>query len=461
MRRALIRRKLGAVHRVLDRAINAAEMPGAVVLARMPREGEMLEHESVRGRAVLRPEQVPMARDTLFDLASLTKVLATTSAVMLLAQRGALALDEPVARYLPAFGERGKAQLTLRHLLTHSSGLHPWRPYHELLLARERKKHVKLIGTPEARRYVLDSIFRSALVHESGTAAVYGDLDFIVLGALVEEITGETLDVFCRREIFEPLGMLHTGFNPLRAGAAPVKAAAEEGATDAVDAANAPTTGEAPAAAANANAASADAANPGAASAQDADSADAASELQPAAPVKAAPPAAMQAPPPAAPIDKRRIAATENCPWRRRILWGEVHDPNASVMGGVAGHAGLFGTADDIMRFAGAVLDAWHGKDGLFAPDWMRRFAARQGLPEGSNWALGWDTPSAQGSSAGRLFSADSIGHLGFTGTSLWIDLPAQAVVVMLASRMHLVAKQSRFALRAEVHDLLREAFAA
>lgn len=398
MRHALIRRKLGAVHRVLDRAIDAAEIPGAVVLARMPREGEMLEHESVRGRAVLRPEQIPMARGTVFDLASLTKVLATTSAVMLLAQRGALALDEPVARYLPAFGAQGKAQLTLRHLLTHSSGLRPWRPYHELLLERERKKHVKLIGTAEARRYVLDSIFRSALVHESGTAAVYGDLDFIVLGALVEEITGETLDLFCSREIFEPLGMQHTGFNPLRAGQAPENAAAAE--------------------------------------------AEARAQ-------------------PGAPACKRRIAATENCPWRRRILWGEVHDPNASVMGGVAGHAGLFGTADDIMRFAGAVLDAWHGKDGLFAPDWMRRFATPQGLPEGSSWALGWDTPSAQGSSAGRLFSADSIGHLGFTGVSLWIDLPAQAVVVMLASRMHLVAKQSRFALRPQVHDLLREAFAA
>jgi CubicO group peptidase (beta-lactamase class C family) len=218
-------------------------------------------------------------------------------------------------------------------------------------------------------------------VHEPGSAAVYGDLDFIVLGAVVEAVSGERLDAFARSRIFEPLGMRDTFFVPV-----------------------------------------------GAALAEDV---------------------------------KRRVAATENCPWRERIVWGEVHDPNSAVMGGVAGHAGLFSTADDVMRFAQAWIDAWHGREGLLPAARVREFAARQELPPGSDWALGWDTPTEGASSAGRFFSRDSIGHLGFTGTSLWIDLAAEAAVVMLTNRVHLVAKRSKFALRPEVHDLIREAFAA
>ncbi len=379
MRHAAIRRKLAKVDRALDRAIEAAEMPGAVVLARMQRDGEWLEHLSVRGLAVTRPERVPMARETIFDLASLTKVIATTTALMLLLDEDRLALDDPVAKVLPHFGERDKERVTLRHLLTHSSGLHPWRGFHETLLERERKKGEHWIGTRAARDWILESICRSALVHESGSAAVYGDLDFIVLGAVVEAVSGKPLDQFCGERIFAPLGMHETRF--LRA--------------------------------------------------------------------------------PASEAERGRFAATENCPWRGRIVWGEVHDPNAAAMGGVAGHAGLFATADDVMRFGSALLDAWHGRSTALPRERLLEFARRQQLPAGSDWALGWDTPSAGGSSSGKHFSAQSIGHLGFTGTSLWIDLDADAVVVMLTNRIHLVAKKSKFTLRTEIHDLVREAFAA
>jgi CubicO group peptidase (beta-lactamase class C family) len=379
VRHAAIRRKLGKVDRALERAIEAAEMPGAVVLARMHRDGEWLEHLSVRGLAASRPERIPMARETIFDLASLTKVLATTSAVMLLVDEGRLVLDDPVAKLLPHFGERDKERVTLRHLLTHASGLHPWRGFHELLLERERKKGEHWIGTKAASDWILESICRSALVHESGSAAVYGDLDFIVLGAVVEAASAQTLDQFCRERIFAPLGMDETRF--LRA--------------------------------------------------------------------------------PANEAERRRFAATENCPWRGRIVWGEVHDPNAAAMGGVAGHAGLFAPADDVMRFATTLLDVWHGRSQLLPRERLVEFATRQQLPPGSDWALGWDTPTAGGSSSGRYFSPQSIGHLGFTGTSLWIDFEAEAAVVMLTNRIHLVAKKSKFTLRAEIHDLLREAFAA
>ena len=384
MKWSVIQRKLGKVDRVIDKAIAQAEIPGAVVLARMPRDGEELEHVSQRGVAVIRPERIPMSRETIFDLASLTKPIATTTAILHLVNDGAMGLEDPVAKFLPAFAERDKEEVTLRQLLTHSAGLKPWRGYHELLLEKERKTGKQLIGTPEGREFVIDRVVRAGLVHAPGQAAAYGDLDFIVLGAVVEAVARQPLDEFCAERIFDPLGMKDTFFARLADG-------------------------------------------------------------RPALPV---------------PI-KRRIAATENCPWRGRIVWGEVHDPNAAAMGGVAGHAGLFSTADDVMTFARALLDAWHDRGDAFPGELLRTFTTRQGLPASSDWAIGWDTPSEGSSTSGRHFSKNSVGHLGFTGTSLWIDLDREAVVVMLTNRVHLIAKRSRFELRPVVHDLILEAFEA
>jgi CubicO group peptidase (beta-lactamase class C family) len=380
---SLIRRKLERVDRAIDKAIDAAEIPGAVVLARMPREGERIEHCSVRGFAVVRPERLPMRRDTIFDLASLTKPIATTTSILWLVQQGAVDLDAPVSKYLPTFSEREKDGVTIRHLLTHSSGLKPWRAFHELLLERERKTGERLLTTPAARELVIDRVVRSGLVHEPGDAAVYGDLDFITLGAVVEAVSHSGLDEFVQTRIAEPLGLADTFFVPLgedRAVAEPLR---------------------------------------------------------------------------------RRIAATENCPWRERILWGEVHDPNAWSMGGVAGHAGLFSSADDVMTFAQTIVDVWHGRSDALPRDLVRAFAQRQNIPKGSDWALGWDTPTVGSSSSGQHFSRESIGHLGFTGTSLWIDLAREAIVVMLTNRVHQIAKRSRFELRPLVHDLILDAFQA
>jgi len=382
MRWSAIRRKLARVDRAVDKAIDKAEIAGAVLLARMPKDGEVIEHFSRHGLAVVRPERIPMARDTVFDLASLTKPMATATAVMLLVRDGALGLDDPVSKYLPSFSERDKDAVTLRHLLTHSAGLKPWRGFHELLLDKERKTGEAWIATPAGREFVVDRVLRSGLVHEVGAAAVYGDLDFIALGAVVEAVAHQSLDAFCAEQIFAPLGMKETRF--IRLG---------------------------------------------------------------------------EAEPELAPELKRRMAATENCPWRGRILWGEVHDPNASAMGGVAGHAGLFGTADDVMTFARTLLDVWHGRSEVWPRLLLAEFTRRQDLPPDSDWALGWDTPTAGASSSGKYFSAQSVGHLGFTGTSLWIDLEREAVVVFLTNRVHLVAKRSRFELRSVVHDLVMEAF--
>jgi CubicO group peptidase (beta-lactamase class C family) len=269
--------------------------------------------------------------------------------------------------------------------LCHSAGLKPWRGFHELLIQKERKTGERKIGTPEGREWILDRVLRSAPVHEPGEAAVYGDLDFIVLGALVEAVSRQSLDQFCEARIFTRLGLSDTHFFPLP-----------------VDGSQAVPDGV-----------------------------------------------------------RRRVAATENCPWRDRILWGEVHDPNANAMGGVAGHAGLFSTVDDVMKFAQAYLDAWHGRSDVLPQERVREFSKRQNLPESSDWALGWDTPTEGSSSSGQHFSVDSVGHLGFTGTSLWIDLERELIVVMLTNRIHQVAKRSHFSLRPKVHDAIVEGFTA
>ena len=149
------------------------------------RDGEVLEHRVARGLAVVRPERIPMTPETILDLASLTKPIATTTAILLLVQDGLLSLDDPVAKVLPGFGERDKEAVTLRHLLSHCAGLKPWRGFHEPLLQKERRTGETLLGTPEGREWILERVIRSGLVHETGEAAVYGDLDFIVLGAVV------------------------------------------------------------------------------------------------------------------------------------------------------------------------------------------------------------------------------------------------------------------------------------
>jgi CubicO group peptidase (beta-lactamase class C family) len=372
---AAVRKKLERVDRALGKAIEKGELPGAVILAR---QGDALRYEGVFGLCCVSPSRHETRRETIYDLASLTKIMATTPAVMLLVADGKLRLDQPVAEQLPEFGDHGKGEITVRHLLSHSSGMRPWRAYYEDLRERELRRGEKLLATEAGRESILKRIMRSAPLHDPGEAAVYGDLGFIVLGEVVARAAGEPLDRFCQRRIFEPLGLANTGFRSVPAQA-----------------------------------------------------------------------------------DRSRIASTEQCPWRERVLCGEVHDGNAWAMGGTAGHAGLFGTADDVLRFAEEMLAADRGESTLFPAEIAREFFRRQDLPKGSDWALGWDTPTEGQSTAGKHFSARSIGHTGFTGTSVWIDLEADAIVVFLSNRVHLVAKKSRFELRPVVHDLIREAFLA
>lgn len=328
------------------------------------------------GYASLAPVKRKMTDDTLFDIASLTKTIATTSAIMILFQKGLVSLTQSLTDYFtetPA----DKAEITLLHLLTHSSGLPAWKPLYRELEAEEQKTGVRITGTDLVKGFFLRSILNAPLVFKPGTQVLYSDLGFILLGMIVENCVSERLSNFLRKHVFVPLKIKNAFFVTV-----------EER------------------------------------------------------------------------IQKRyRIAATEDCPWRKRIIIGEVHDENAYALGGVAGHAGLFATAEEIEKFSIELMHAYYGKGKVFEKEVVRRFLRRQGLPPGSTWALGWDTPSDKFSSSGRYFSASSVGHTGFTGVSLWIDLERKIGITLLTNRIHPSRENLKIReFRPKIHDAIMEA---
>lgn len=329
-----------AVFQVLESAIAARAFPSCAfgVLA-----GGDVALSGARGHFTYEPNAPAVVPETAYDIASLTKVVATTAAAMLLVQRDKLNLATPLGDLLPDFVARRAVgdparRVTLRHLLAHNSGLPGY------------GKLFRYANTPAA---LMQACFDLPLEAEPGARAEYSDPGFILLGKALEAVMGEGLDSFAQREIFGPLGMASTGYCPA--------------------------------------------------------------------------PAARPAIPP----------TEEDGTFRHRRIQGEVQDENAYVLGGVAGHAGLFSNVADLLRFAAAVLDASgtepRNASPLFDLTTINQFAARQ-EPGGSSQALGWDTPS-QPSSSGTRFSQHSIGHLGYSGCSLWIDLDAAIAVVLLTNR--------------------------
>jgi CubicO group peptidase (beta-lactamase class C family) len=340
--------------------------PGAVLVVGY--RGQVVFEMAV-GAAALVPTPRRMTADTLFDLASLTKALATTTALMLLVDRGQVRLDAPLCAYTSALGDPRFASPTLRQILSHCAGLPPWRGYYHDVPSEWPEL--------ERRRAVYRAAHRESLLAATGTAVQYSDVGFILLGEVIETVTGLPLDVFCARAMGDVLQRPGLRFLPV---ASPLVSAVE-------------------------------------------------------------------------------FASTEACPWRGRILHGEVHDENAWIMGGVAGHAGLFGTARDVWRFAQGLLDGWHGRPWLVSTSTLHTFLQRQGLPNGSTWALGWDTPTPGYSSAGRHFAPTAVGHLGFTGTSVWIDLVRQVIVVLLTNRVHPSRQREGIrAFRPAIHDSVMRA---
>lgn len=324
--------RFGAAYRVLDKAIAERAFPGCAfgVLA-----GGKVVLQDALGRFTYETDAPTVEPGTVFDLASVTKVVATTAVAMLLVQRRLLDVDSRVGEFLAEFVAERAAddparRVTLRHLLAHSSGL---------------PGYVEFFRTIQDREGLLRACMELKLEAEPGTRAEYSDPGFILLGKALEKCAGETLDVFARREIFDPLRMSATIFNP---------------------------------------------------------------------------PAQQRNSIPPTEVDRN---------FRSRRIQGEVQDENAWVLGGVAGHAGLFSNVADVLRFSSEVLKG----DGLFARETVEFFAERQ-KPTGSSQAIGWDTPS-EVSSSGRHFSKHSIGHLGYSGCSLWIDLDAAIAVILLTNR--------------------------
>jgi CubicO group peptidase (beta-lactamase class C family) len=361
------RRRFAAAYRVLDEAISAHAFPGCAfgVLAK----DEVVLADAL-GRFTYDESSPAVTAETIFDIASITKVAATTAAAMLLHQRGILDLETPLAALLPGFAANRAAgaasptagvRVTLRHLLAHNSGL---------------PGYVEFFRTAATPAALINACLALPLEAEPGARAVYSDPGFILLGKAIEALTGEPLATWTEREIFQPLALASTVFSP--------------------------------------------------------------------------PPELRSLIPP----------TEEDTTFRRRRIQGEVQDENASVLGGAAGHAGVFSSVPDLLRFAREILRSASGAGNarLFDAATIELFARRQ-APEGSSRALGWDTPSGN-SSSGRHFSPHSVGHLGFSGCSLWIDIEAGLAVALLTNRTW-PDRQSQLIrqVRPAFHNALLEAF--
>jgi CubicO group peptidase (beta-lactamase class C family) len=316
---------------VIQKAIGHRAFPAASVA--VTHRGTLVALRAF-GCFTFEPDSPAATTASIFDLASVSKVVATTTAAMILYERGLLDLDAPVVAIVPEFAESDprRREVTVRMLLAHSSGL----PAYE-----------KLFLKATTREDLLAAAFTTSLAVDPGTRVKYSDIGFIILGILLERVADEALDRFCQREVFGPLGMAHTGFIP---------------------------------------------------------------------------PATWRASIPPTADDRT---------FRKRLLQGEVQDDNAGVLGGVAGHAGVFATAEDIATFAHALLQ---GGRPLVRPDTLALFTQRETAPRGTSRALGWDTPSFP-SQSGKYFFPSSFGHLGYTGTSLWIDPQRQLSITLLTNR--------------------------
>lgn len=349
--------QLAKIDGVVRQAIDNGRIPGAVVL--VGQAGHIL-FEKAYGHRCLEPKPEPMTLGTRFDLASLTKVVATTPAVLRLVQNGKVMLDEPVSKHLPDFGRRGKKTITVRQVLTHYSGLAPF--------FRLKAK------TPGAASAVMDKIHDSDLSAKPGTRFVYSDLGFILLGKLIEVVSGEPLDRFVHSRVFTPLKMADTGFNP-------------------------------------------------------------------------------------SPGDRHNIAPTEKGD-DGTFLRGQVHDPLASLMGGVAGHAGLFSNARDLSRYCRMLLSEGSLEGArVLQSRLVRQMVSPQSPPGNTDIrGLGWDIRSRYSSPRGAYFSPRSFGHTGFTGTSLWLDPEIQAYLIVLTSRLHPDGRGDVRALRKEIATIVGEA---
>lgn len=364
----------------LELAVKDQVFPGAVLVVSVG--GELVFRDAVgekwlRGRpAAVSGPDARMGIDTVFDVASLTSIVVTTTLLMQLVQQQRVDLGNRVSRYVHAFGVHNKSPITVAQLLSHTGGLTPWVPFFEELLRANAGARMGILTSRSAKDYIINAINRAQLRYEPGTRQQYSDLGLILLGHLVEMLVGVPLDRAAQRFIFQPLGLRSSSFIDLsmirRRGIHPVTAL---------------------------------------------------------------------------------IAPTEECAWRKRVLCGEVHDDNAWAMGGVAGHSGLFSTANDLHIFAREMLLASLGRSEFLSRDVVHDFWRG---PKGvSGWRYGWEAPSSENGLADSGLSPESVGACGFTGCSLWIDPQRQLSVVLMSNRIHPSRSNRRIrAFRHRLHSL-------
>lgn len=368
-----------SVEEAFREAVAQGFFPGAVLLVS---KGDEVVFERAFGFRSLVPEKSPMQLQTIFDLASLTKPLATTTAMMLLVREKKIRLEDRVTRFFPNFGVFGKTHVTFRHLLAHCSGLPAWKPYYQEIIKGQKEGRINFVASRAAKSYVFEKIHRERPASPPAIQSLYSDLGFMLLGEIIEEVSGGTLDRYCQEKIFKPMGLRSTSF---------------------VDLTQLRTRG-----------------------------------------MKLA---------------QETVAPTEDCPWRQKVLCGEVQDDNAYAMGGVAGHAGLFSTARDIHLFLTRLKDSIRDRQPFLPVSVVQEFLTRDETVKGSTYALGWDTPSSENSSAGSYFSAHSVGHLGFTGTSVWWDLEKDCHIIFLTNRVHPSRSNDKIKeFRPYIHDLIMKA---
>ncbi|MGB0910112.1 MAG: serine hydrolase domain-containing protein [Nitrospirales bacterium] len=364
--------KINPITRALQQGVDTHVFPGSVLFVRC--HDRICYHQAV-GLTSQFPSEHPARLDTVYDLASLTKPLATGMGIVCLVQDGILDIDQPVESILPELQGRVVGQATIQDLLCHRSGLPGWRPYYEHVFLQ----HGVLTREVESthRFNYLEYIAQEPLEYSPRTNSVYSDLGFILLGFVIEAVTGLPLRQYCAERMYHPLNAEPLAFFD-RVGQVSDREQSSY-----------------------------------------------------------------------------TFAKTEQDIWRGRMLEGEVHDENAYVLGGAAGHAGLFGTAEAVSVVTKAWLDSYLGGGMFFDPKLVRQFTARQGEPQDSSWALGWDTPSSP-SSSGSHFSSSAFGHLGFTGTSIWIDPEVELEVILLTNRVHPTRKNNKIRqFRPMIHDVI------
>ncbi|WP_163528043.1 serine hydrolase domain-containing protein [Halobacillus ihumii] len=317
-------------------------MPGAVTF--VARRGHIVQHEAYGSAVLYKDDQgnkvndpIAMQKDTIFDIASLSKIFTTTAA-MKLYEQGLFELDDPVADYIPEFAQNGKENVTIKQLMTHTSGFKAWVPLYTIGDSKEER---------------LQYVYQYPLSNPPGTTYTYSDLNMITLASIIERISGQSLDTFVKENLTEPLNMTDTMYNPPE-------------------------------------------------------------QL------------------------KQRIAATEYQPWTGRgLVWGEVHDENAWSLGGVAGHAGVFSTAKDLAKLGHMFLnEGRYGGKQILEPETVELLIKNQ-IPEfpGNEHGLGWEL--AQGWYMDALSEASSIGHTGYTGTSIVINPNNETIAILLTNRVH------------------------